>query len=245
MNKSSWNSDMRIALLSTVNAPMLGNFIKTFVENNIEIDSIIFDSKIESKKDLEIYKERTGGKIRYISLYEFENYHIPYFFVQNHSSEVTKSLVLEREIDILINAGTPRILKKNILNTPRIGVLNCHPGLLPEFRGCTCVEWAIYLDEQIGNTVHFMSDKIDEGPIILKDKLSFLKSDRYEDIRIKVYKNSFDLMTRSIKKIMKNKIGDIKNINYPNNGKYFGVISNSKLKEVKNKVNNGLYIYQY
>jgi len=239
------NEDIRISLLSTINAPMLGNFIKAFVENNIQIDSIIFDSKIESKKDLKIHNKRTEGKLSYIPLHEVEKCYIPYFFVQNHSSEVTKRLVLKRKIDILINAGTPRILKNNILNAPKIGVLNCHPGLLPEFRGCTCVEWAIYLDEQIGNSVHFMSEKIDEGPIVLKEKLSFLKSDNYTSIRSKVYKNSFYLMSRSIQKIIKEGISDIKNMNYPTDGRYFEVISDSKLDQVINKVNNGLYHYQF
>lgn len=53
--------------------------------------------------------------------------------------------------------------------------MNCHPGLLPKFRECTCVEWAVYLDEEVGNTVHFMNEKIDEGPIIVQEALHFKK----------------------------------------------------------------------
>ena len=72
-----------------------------------------------------------------------------------------------QKIDLLVNAGTPRILKSNLLKAPSIGVINCHPGILPDFRGCTCVEWAIYLDQPIGNTVHlicllYTSDAADE-----------------------------------------------------------------------------------
>jgi methionyl-tRNA formyltransferase len=96
-------------------------------------------------------------------------------------------IIWESGANFLVNAGTPRILKTPILTATPLGALNCHPGLLPEFRGCSCVEWAIYLDKPVGVTVHRMSEGIDEGPVLLRRQLDIAPKDRYEDVRIKAY----------------------------------------------------------
>lgn len=127
------------------------------------------------------------------------NQGIPFWNVNSHNSEETLNLVRKHGIDVLVNAGTPRILKKPLFDALSFGVINCHPGLLPEFRGCTCVEWAIFLDEPIGNTVHLMSEEIDTGPILFREPLKFRKTDRYTDIRTKVYLANCALVARTLR----------------------------------------------
>ena len=162
---------IKIALLSTQKTEILGHIINKFDDYKINIEAIIFDPKLPDKKHFQIWNERTNGEIPFISMDTFEKESIPCYFFQNHSSSITEKFVKEKNIDILVNAGTPRILKSNLINAPTIGIVNCHPGILPDFRGCTCVEWAIYLDKPVGNTVHIMTEKIDEGPIILKESI--------------------------------------------------------------------------
>ena len=50
----------------------------------------------------------------------------------------------------------------------KIGVLNCHMGILPNYRGMDIIQWAI-LEKRldlIGLSCHIMTEKIDEGPIV-------------------------------------------------------------------------------
>jgi len=234
---------MRVGFLSTIDVPFLGYFIREFTQQGVPISAIVLDAKLQGAKDKRIHEERTAGRLPPIPLEEFESLHIPFYFVANHSSKVTADLVRDLSLDLLVNAGTPRILKTDILRAPSIGVVNCHPGLLPKFRGCTCVEWAIYLDEQVGNTVHFMSEGIDEGPIVLQEGLVFGEKDTYVDVRVKVYEHANRLLARGVKKIAEESLTP-KDLPPQGQGRYFKVIDDEKMELVLEKVRFGKYAYQ-
>ena len=72
------------------------------------------------------------------------------------------------KVDLIINLGTPRIFSRaQIKNLPPI--LNCHPGILPYYKGCNSPEWAFLNKDNIGATVHLMNEYIDGGKIIFKN----------------------------------------------------------------------------
>lgn len=58
-------------------------------------------------------------------------------------------------------------------NSFPLGILNVHAGDLPRFRGNACPNWAILMGEtHVGLCVHIMEpDKLDSGPILLRDRL--------------------------------------------------------------------------
>jgi methionyl-tRNA formyltransferase len=201
------------------------------------------DEKDVHPKDAEIHEERTQGKLPPLSLFSFDSLKIPFYFVRNHNAEQTHDIIRTEKIDIIVNAGTPRILKTATLRSPRVGVLNCHPGLLPRYRGCTCVEWAIFNDEQVGNTAHFMSEGIDEGPIILSEGLTFRKTDRYADIRTAVYANACTLLARAAKKIMDENLHP-STLPPQTDGSYWNVIESEKMQQVLEKLDREEYAYQ-
>ena len=77
---------MKICLLSTLNSYILGNMLKRFMESNIKIDSVLIDSKSPSKKELEIEKFRTEGKLENIFIDEYVKT-IPVKHVENHCTD--------------------------------------------------------------------------------------------------------------------------------------------------------------
>ena len=83
-------------------------------------------------------------------------------------------------------------------------VLNVHPGVLPEYRGASCVEWAIFTDGPIGNTAHFMVEDYDAGPIIAVEDYRFQIGSSYSDIRTEIYTKSIRLMVESVGLILRN-----------------------------------------
>lgn len=75
-------------------------------------------------------------------------------------------LLKNEKIDLLLNARTRFIFKKHILDQPTIGCINIHHGLLPEQRGLMCDFWAHLEDQDFGFSIHQMTSKIDDGPIL-------------------------------------------------------------------------------
>lgn len=69
--------------------------------------------------------------------------------------------------DYVISGGAG-IIRQDMLDLPRIGFLNIHPGLLPEYRGVDPVLWALSEGGMLGATLHLMSAGIDEGPLLIR-----------------------------------------------------------------------------
>jgi folate-dependent phosphoribosylglycinamide formyltransferase PurN len=69
--------------------------------------------------------------------------------------------------DLVIFTGG-NILRRQLLEVPRLGVINLHLGLLPEIRGMSSPEWSLLNHVPVGVTIHYMDSGIDTGPILLR-----------------------------------------------------------------------------
>ena len=234
---------MRVGLLSTSDAPLLGHIVSALREHDIAIACILLDAKRAMERDKKIFEERTESKLPALPLAALDRREISCVAVGRHGSEACLAEIRDRELDILVNAGTPRILKSPMLGAPRIGIVSCHPGLLPDFRGCTCVEWAIYLDQPVGNTVHFMNENIDEGPIIVREAASLGPVDAYSDVRVAVYRAGFRLLARGLRKTANEGLRP-ESLPSQGPGRYFPVIPEDKMIEMRDKLRRGAYFYQ-
>jgi methionyl-tRNA formyltransferase len=69
--------------------------------------------------------------------------------------------------DLLLVFGFNWRLPREVLELPRLGVLNVHPSALPRYRGPSPVLWAIRNgDPFMGVTIHRMTGRIDAGPVL-------------------------------------------------------------------------------
>jgi folate-dependent phosphoribosylglycinamide formyltransferase PurN len=82
---------------------------------------------------------------------------------QNAASSVAH--LKEWSPDLIIFTGG-NILRKQLLDVPRLGVINMHLGLLPEIRGMSGPEWSLLKDVPVGVTLHYIDSGIDTGPIL-------------------------------------------------------------------------------
>ena len=199
----------RVGLFSTIDTPLLPLFINAIHSQNLRDIVIICDSKKITDKNKKIWQERTGGafeKTNNPSIYQLNSKMIPFYFVKSHNDKETLNLIKNLSIDVLLNAGTPRKLKKQILEGTKYGVVNIHPGVLPYYRGCSAVEWAIFNNDKVGNTAHFMNENYDEGNIILSEWYEFSSNSDYKSIRIKVYKEGTNLAGKALRHIFDKKI---------------------------------------
>lgn len=73
------------------------------------------------------------------------------------------------EPDLLITAAFGQILKPDVLNLPRLGVINVHASLLPRWRGAAPVAAAIRAgDRETGITLMRTEEGLDTGPILAR-----------------------------------------------------------------------------
>ena len=83
----------------------------------------------------------------------------------------TTSLQQLREInaDAFVVTAYGQILSEEILNMPRLGCINVHGSILPQYRGAAPIQWSLYNGESVvGVTTMLMDAGMDTGAMLLK-----------------------------------------------------------------------------
>lgn len=85
--------------------------------------------------------------------------------------------------DLIVLAGYMRILTPHFVQHYSDKMLNIHPSLLPKYPGLNTHRRAMEAgDKEHGTTVHFVTDELDGGPIILQAKVPIFDNDEEQDI---------------------------------------------------------------
>jgi UDP-4-amino-4-deoxy-L-arabinose formyltransferase/UDP-glucuronic acid dehydrogenase (UDP-4-keto-hexauronic acid decarboxylating) len=119
------------------------------------------------------------------------------------ASEVTQPETAARVraagVDVLINVHSLFIVNSEVLNAPRIGSFNLHPGPLPGYAGLNAPSWAIYHGErQHGVTLHWMTPGIDSGPIAYAEHFPIDAQDTGLTVSAKCVRRGVPLVTRLV-----------------------------------------------
>lgn len=89
--------------------------------------------------------------------------------------------------DLVILAGYMRILSGEFVRHFQGKLLNIHPSLLPKYPGLHTHQRALDAgDEEHGTSVHFVTEELDGGPVILQAKVPIFDEDTIEDITARV-----------------------------------------------------------
>ena len=103
--------------------------------------------------------------------------------------EVTK-LLEEHNVDLILLIGFMRILSQGFCHRWQDKILNVHPSLLPKYAGGidTNVHEEVILngDLKTGCTIHFVTENVDSGPILIQKSCAVEKSDTVETLKKKV-----------------------------------------------------------
>lgn len=71
--------------------------------------------------------------------------------------------------DLIVVVAYGKILRKNILELPRLGCVNIHSSLLPRWRGAAPIQWAILGgDAESGVTTMHLVEELDAGDILMQ-----------------------------------------------------------------------------
>lgn len=95
-------------------------------------------------------------------------------FVEDANSEWIRDYI--KSFHAVLTAAFPQIFSTAFLTANPNGAVNFHPSYLPRCRGAHPVYWTIASREDFGGvSSHFMTKKIDQGPLIARKKILFDK----------------------------------------------------------------------
>lgn len=126
------------------------------------------------------------------------------------------SAVLEelerREVEWIVLAGFLKILSPEFIRHFPRHILNIHPSLIPAFSGPGFygrrVHEAVYRAgvKWSGATVHFVSDVVDGGAILMQDVVPVLEEDRPEEIARKVLELEHRILPVAVKACLEDRV---------------------------------------
>lgn len=168
---------------------------------------------LEARKNREIYANLSviiGTDYTFVQM--AKNAGIPYRVVANSKSqEETEARILklieEFNIDLIVLARYMRVLSPNFVWRYPNRIINIHPSLLPAFPGAYAYVQAFEKGAKIvGCTAHFITDELDQGPIICQDAFDVLPSDTLESIKSKGRELEAKTLLKAIKLYLEDKL---------------------------------------
>jgi len=112
--------------------------------------------------------------------------------------------------DILFSFYYRNLVCKEILEIPPAGCLNLHGSLLPRYRGRCPVNWVlIHGEKETGVTLHYMTQKPDDGDIVGQKQVPIDDNDTALSLNKKLVIAAGDLLDELLPKIRENKIDRI------------------------------------
>lgn len=101
--------------------------------------------------------------------------------------------------DFLFSFYYRHMLKPPLLVVPRLGALNMHGSLLPQYRGRVPVNWAVINGEtETGATLHYMTAKPDAGDIVAQQAVPILRDETALEVFHKVAAAAAAVLDRSL-----------------------------------------------
>ena len=124
---------------------------------------------------------------------------------KNIAEKKLLNLLSKKKIRFICLAGFMKILSKKFIKKFSGKIVNIHPSLLPKYKGLNAHQKALKNnDKYSGCTVHYVTDKVDSGKIILQKKVKIKRKDSLNTLTKKVLLEEHKLYPRAISKVFKN-----------------------------------------
>lgn len=155
----------------------------------------IIDSIDQNKLDAIVKVVISNSSNAYI-LERAANHNIPNFFISHlgkkreQFDDEISAILKKHEVDLVLLIGFMRILSSKFCKEWGGRILNVHPSLLPKYAGGMDMnvheEVIKNRDMETGCTIHFVTEKVDSGPILIQKKCSVNINDTPDSLKKKV-----------------------------------------------------------
>jgi len=136
---------------------------------------------------------------------------IPFVLIKEKNQQKAEERIIEvckkYEIDLIALARYMKILSPNFVWRYPNRIINIHPSLLPAFPGALAYAQAYERGTKIvGVTSHYVTENLDQGPIIFQDSFKVDPNDTLEKIKAKGQKLEADTLVKAMKMHLENKL---------------------------------------
>ena len=136
---------------------------------------------------------------------------IPFAVIDERNQEKAEAKILQvckkHDIDLIVLARYMRILSPNFVWRFPNRIINIHPSLLPAFPGALAYEQAYERGTKIiGVTAHYVTENLDQGPIIFQDSFKVSPDDTLQSIKRSGQKLEANTLLRAAKMHLANKL---------------------------------------
>ena len=136
---------------------------------------------------------------------------IPFVLVDEKNQQKAEERIIEickkYEIDLISLARYMRILSPNFVWRYPNRIINIHPSLLPAFPGASAYAQAYERGTKIvGVTSHYVTENLDQGPIIFQDSFKVDPDDTLEKIKTKGQRLEANTLVKAMKMHLENKL---------------------------------------
>lgn len=122
--------------------------------------------------------------------------------VRNNDEFIEKIKSLEPDVICVVAYG--KILPKEVLDIPRLGCINVHGSLLPQYRGAAPIQWAVINGDRItGITTMYMDVGMDTGEMILKEEVEIGSDETTGELWDRLSKIGGQLLVKTLEQIEK------------------------------------------
>ena len=192
--------------------------ISTHSETNSEKNIAIFVTKEDHcLKEILSARRTIKGKISVIVSTEkalaplAKKARIPFVIVNDRNQEKAEEKLLKIckkfEVDIIVLARYMKILTPNFVWRYPDRIINIHPSLLPAFPGSLAYAQAFERGTKIvGVTSHYVTENLDQGPIIFQDSFKVTPEDTLESIKKNGQKLEATTLLKAVKMHLDNKL---------------------------------------
>lgn len=108
-------------------------------------------------------------------------------------------LLRKHDVELVLLAGYMKIVTPVLIDAYRNRMMNIHPSLLPSFPGLDGQKQALEWGAKVaGCTVHFVTEGVDEGPIILQAAVPIMEQDSPETLAARILIEEHKLYPRAV-----------------------------------------------
>jgi formyltetrahydrofolate deformylase len=136
---------------------------------------------------------------------------IPFITIDEKNQENAEAQIIEvckkYNVDLIVLARYMRILTPNFVWRYPNRIINIHPSLLPAFTGALAYAQAYERGTKIvGVTSHYVTENLDQGPIIFQDSFDVNPNDSLEEIKSKGQRLEANTLLKATKMHLENKL---------------------------------------
>lgn len=170
---------MRLGVMCSGNGSNFENIVRTCTDHEVVM-------MIHNKK--ECGAKKRAGKLG-----------IPHCHIKSANEDEIIALFKAWRVDLVILAGWMKILSPKFIKSFPNQIINLHPSLLPKYKGLNAIEKALNSgDEFTGASVHYVTEELDSGDIIIQGEVPILPDDSIESLTRAINLKEYEILPLAI-----------------------------------------------